>query len=79
MAEKRNSIQAAKNAVVNTVNSVTEAVAGASIAGNASAGGSDAKLLKDEETGEMVSKTECESFCYWRIGFEGDRGVLMHL
>lgn len=54
----KNAAQAAKDAVAN----VTEAVANTSIAGGAAGQkqeGTTEKLMKDEETGEMVSKSEC--------------------
>jgi len=55
MAEPiRNAVDAAKDAVA----SATEAVANTTLA---SGDGASSKLIKDEETGEMVSKTECES------------------
>jgi hypothetical protein len=54
----RNAAEAAKDAV----SKLTESVASTSIkTPPATADTSAGKLIKDKETGEMISKTECES------------------
>jgi hypothetical protein len=61
MDKVKNVTKQARESVEGAVNAVTAGVAGTSISdatAASSSGGSDAKLLKDEETGEMVSKSE---------------------
>jgi hypothetical protein len=58
MESIKNAADQAKESVKGAVEAVTAGVAGTSIAGASAAGASDSKLLKDDETGEMVSKSE---------------------
>jgi hypothetical protein len=54
MADKKGVVKSVKD----TVQSVTNAVANATIAGDSQSSESQPNLVRDDETGEMVSKTE---------------------
>jgi hypothetical protein len=54
-------VKKAASTVKDAVSSVTDSIAQSTISGESSGGpaaAGDSKLLKDEETGEMISKTE---------------------